>query len=791
MSESESFARQLMRRRVPQIVGAYIAALWLAVEMGGWMTEQLGLPSAYSFYLFVLFIACLPSVILLAWRHGQPGPDTWGRLEKVAVPGNLLLALGLLVVVVQLNPPIAESEPVRMQAAVVERTLVDEDGQAQVFQVVREGYGVSILTLFWPTSGDAGAEPAWESYAAPWLLGVDLAQDPLITGGVGLDRSLIERLASAGFEDGLGEPLPLALNIAADSGADFLIRGEFERSSVGYLLRAELYAVANGRLLDSVQAEAPTLIDAADQLGDRLSERLVGDLDRGSAAFRPVSLEERTTRNPQALEPFINGLKALMFESDFEAAVDGLQSAVDLDPSFAQGWAWLQQVHRSAGNMAAASAATEQALAHDYKLDTELRFILRANQYAIGGDIDRAVRVIRMWTEVEPHSLRAWVALTRNLLIIGEIDEAREANIRAQAIDPDRASLDRTRADIEELAGNLELASDVLLEYLDAEPQDDTAWISLGNIRERAGDIDGAREAYERAGFVASSGFRSSERVLRLEARAGDSERALRGYRQALEQPLQPTEEATLAREFVNLLGNLGRMQEALTVIDDHEIAIGQTLAPMARTLTLTGLRAGVLTSLGRLEETLALIEQGEQQISAQFAPLFAHARIPVFAQTGDVAAAERALERLRELIENFAMPGQDALLQSAAARVLAMQEDYDGALARLDEAWELIEGTSLSLASEITDLMTIQNAEYRIEQGQASEALVIVEELLRIYPNSSQAQLLRARALHDLERTQEARAQLQAVLSLLADADPEHQLLIESIDLAERWGAD
>lgn len=462
---------------------------------------------------------------------------------------------------------------------------------------------------------------------------------------------------------------------------------------------------------------------------------------------------------------------------------------VELDPSFAQGWAWLQQVYRSAGDMAAAHAATEQALAHDYKLETEIRFILRANQYAIGGNIDRAVRVLRMWAEVEPYSLRAWVALTRNLLIIGEIDEAREANARAKSIDPDRASLDRTRAEIEELAGNLELASEILMDYLEVEPEDDAAWISLGNIRERAGNADGAREAYERAGFVASNRFRSRERLLRLEARTGDVARAVRGYREALQRPLQPTEEATLVREFVNALGNLGRMQDVLDLIDNHETVLQQSLAPLARVLTIEGIRAGALTSLGRFDEALELIDRAEGLVTAPFGALFAHSRLPVFEQTGDLTAAQRALERLRELVENFEMPGQEALFKSAEARVLAMQNDHANALARLDEAQNMLHGTSMSLASEIVDPMTIQSAEYRIEQDRADQALLILDDLLLNYPNAGQAQFLRSRALHALERRDEAQAQLAELLTLLASADADYLLLVESKELAQRWG--
>jgi tetratricopeptide (TPR) repeat protein len=688
--------------------------------------------------------------------------------------------------------PLVESvASVPAQPAVVERTLVDEEGQAQVYQVAREGYGVSVLTLFWPrmNDDDSASELSWESYAAPWLVSVDFAQDPLITGGVAFDRSVIEELAAAGYPEGVGEPLSLALSIAAERAMDFLIRGEYTVEPEGYLLRAEVYSVEDGALVETLQAQGPTLIAAADELGSELGEVLVRGLDRGEASFRPLSLQERTTTETGVIEPFIRGMRAMLFDSDFDQAVGLLETALELDPTFAPGWAWLHHMHRTRGDMTAATAAIEQALAHDHKLDTETQFALRANQYAVAGDMDRTVRVLRMWTEVQPYNLRAWMTLTSNLLLVGEVDEAREANIKAKELDPDRASLDRTRAQIEEAAGNFELAAEVLSDYLDAEPQDDAAWISLGDVRHRAGDIEDARDAYERAGFVASNPFTSRARLLWLEARSGDAEAAIAGYRRALQGNLQPSEKFTLVTQFIYVLENLGWPEEGLALIDEHSATFEQALVPMMRTLTIEGLRTGLLISLGRYEQALEVLEAAQTQIGAPFGVLFEQARIPIFEQTGDLQAAQTSLENLRQLIENFELPGQRAQFDMVAARVLAMQGDYSGALQQLDEAQAELQGTSLGLISQLRDPLATQMAEYELENGGPERALEILQRTLLSYANFGEARLLRARTLYALGREEEAQSELSQLLAFYASADPEYQLMIEAQDLAEQWG--
>ena len=43
ISRQYSFWRTLWDRRVPQIVGIYIAAWWMGVDIGQWLTENFGL----------------------------------------------------------------------------------------------------------------------------------------------------------------------------------------------------------------------------------------------------------------------------------------------------------------------------------------------------------------------------------------------------------------------------------------------------------------------------------------------------------------------------------------------------------------------------------------------------------------------------------------------------------------------------------------------------------------------------------------------------------------------------
>ena len=102
MSEQQrlriSFWRELKERRVIQLVGLYMGASWVALEFLGFLVDRYAL-SPYLIDLVLLAMgAMVPSVLILAFTHGKPGKDQWTTAEKVVVPANVFLTVGLLLV---------------------------------------------------------------------------------------------------------------------------------------------------------------------------------------------------------------------------------------------------------------------------------------------------------------------------------------------------------------------------------------------------------------------------------------------------------------------------------------------------------------------------------------------------------------------------------------------------------------------------------------------------------------------------------------------------------------------
>jgi len=88
---------EILRRRVLQIVGSYLFASTSFVLFIDWFVGKYQLPEYYPTISLICIICLLPSVILLTYIHGAPGKDKWTVIEKIGVPINIALIIGILI----------------------------------------------------------------------------------------------------------------------------------------------------------------------------------------------------------------------------------------------------------------------------------------------------------------------------------------------------------------------------------------------------------------------------------------------------------------------------------------------------------------------------------------------------------------------------------------------------------------------------------------------------------------------------------------------------------------------
>ena len=82
--------KELLNRRIPHIMGSYIVAGTSLVVFIDWLASRYSFPQEYVSIALFCIISILPSVFILAYFHGAPGKDEWTKVEKYAIPINII-----------------------------------------------------------------------------------------------------------------------------------------------------------------------------------------------------------------------------------------------------------------------------------------------------------------------------------------------------------------------------------------------------------------------------------------------------------------------------------------------------------------------------------------------------------------------------------------------------------------------------------------------------------------------------------------------------------------------------
>ena len=90
--------KKILNRRIPQILGSYFIAGTSLVFFIEYLVEKYEFPTYLPTMSLIALIGILPSVIILAYFHGAPGKDEWTKIEKIAIPINVLF-IGCIILI--------------------------------------------------------------------------------------------------------------------------------------------------------------------------------------------------------------------------------------------------------------------------------------------------------------------------------------------------------------------------------------------------------------------------------------------------------------------------------------------------------------------------------------------------------------------------------------------------------------------------------------------------------------------------------------------------------------------
>ncbi len=773
----------MLQRRVFPIVGMYVAACWLVIELGDWVTERFGLPGAFTSYVFIAMIAMLPAVTLFAWNHGAPGKDRWTKAERVLIPVNAVLAIAAIYLV---------TPSLEVEAATRMVEIEDETGTLQAFEVPKLGYHKEVMAFFW-TNAAENPDLEWLSYGLPVMLGHDINRvSPVITMETPFDDPYARsRLQRQGFESFTDVPQGLALEITRDRLSQALVVGSFDLDGETHIIAASLIDADNGKVIRSIEARSGDWFSAIDETTAAILDAL-GVEPGQNQSDEPVG--QHLTESLEAVRHYASATLAMVRDNDYPLAIADLTNAVGIDPSFAEAHGTLSIAHYFSGGIEAARDAAAQALKNTYRLSESSEFILKANRYIYNGDFDRGARVIDVWTQVQPNSTRA----LDNLVYISRVSGTEEGLEKASgALDrlldlrPNDYLIYRRKGLLEQQRGNFAAAAEHVQRYLDNVPDSGGAYRQLSTIFQAQGELDQAQASLEKASILSDAPFESEIALARLEARRGryaDAEVRLESLTGEVQTPGLVT--ALLGAQWEVAVAQ-GQIERGFAIYSELNEAAKATMPPTLRIMGVEAQLASLMAARGETTEAVAHLDQLVELLEPPVSWYIAFNYVQVYELAGDREQyrywAEQNAQR-REQYPELLHPIVDA----QTAQLAIWDDELEVALGQLDRSRDALGQSFLNVAHD--SLTTLEPyiglARLYVQAGAPEQARAILDDVLRVFPSSGHARFVLAELLVDEGRLDDAQSALDQAFAVWANADDDYVYLRQARELAERISA-
>ncbi len=451
MSGLERLIHEIHRRSLWQVLGIYIAASWVVLQVIDVVGNNFGMPEWVPPAALVLLLIGLPIVLATAFvqegvgSYGEEGvpaaetpapttasgeaasasgrPTVDGVHHRLFTWRNALLGGGAAFALLGL----ATAGYLFMRA-----TGMGAAGTLVAKGVLEERERI-LVADFQSASGDTEL-----ATAATEALRIDLSQSPVVT--------LVDQARVAEVLQRMGRPTddPLSPDVAREAalrdGINAVVAGDITAAGRGYVLTARLLTAAEGEVLASrreTAADSSEIISAIDKLSKGLRERIGESL--GSLARTP-GLEQVTTPSLQALRAYSQAERAALMQNQDDRALAFLEEAVREDSAFAMAWRKLAVIYGNRGESPSLQyEAVERAFDHRDRLPDRERYLTLGTYYMDRGEWERAATAYESLLEIDPEESFALhnLGIVHNLLR----DDARAEALYRRAWVSDSAAL--------------------------------------------------------------------------------------------------------------------------------------------------------------------------------------------------------------------------------------------------------------------------------------------------------------------------------------------------------------
>jgi len=760
-----SFFKNLLIRRVPQIVGAYLAASWIMLEFLDWLVNRYPISPYLVDFGMVSLASLIPTVVLIAYFHGKPGRDEWTRTEKIGIPTNIVFSTVLLIFIFQGKD---------LGATTTSVTLLNENGE-QIERSIPKSEFRKNIALF-PFENNTGQEENdWLRHAIPVMTQFDILQDMFIN--VISTYELVTQINDAGFQ--AEDPIPLTLKkkITGEHHKDFFTSGVIEDTEGETTVTISLYDQKTAKLISENTFSGSDLLGLVDNITLQLKQDLnIPRQHMETTEDLPVS-EIMTTSIP-ALQYFFSGLNAIAMEDDWLKGIELLEKSVKEDNTFAFGYVHLYTYSLYSNQGQKVVQAFEPLMKHLYKLPERTQFGVKHDYYSmIKQDRGMAFEVAKNWAELYPDDLNAHYILALLYMVRNQTEDAITEYQTMLSLNPTQFDLLLEIGELYEVQGDFELASDYYEQYMEKFPNSLKAYLELGDLNMLTGNYEKAKSYYNEARLIEPNDLNILLALTKIDTELGNFQESLSKYNEALASYTTPENRYEIyenLEQYYLLLGQIHKSIEYMELkFTEYEKYAAPILIIDKKSESLgTYLAAGDTTKAHQVYK-----EMEAQMTRPPLDILVSVLHLNYYLEIKEVEKAEENLVKAKEAADILQFEILRPFLFEAQATIHELKGEYRLAIDNYLNQLELDptkSGIHVDIGRCHRNLRNFKKAEEHIQTN------------LSIHPFHPETNYDMALVLAETGRIEEALNLLSIADDVWSDADPEYRpamLVREKID--------
>lgn len=769
---------ELKDRRILPAVGMYVASTWVLIEILDRLVERYLLSPYLTDIVFWGLYSLIPAVMIISWTHGKKGKDKAGRLEKIGVPINLLISLGLLITV------FGDKD---MSLAATQITVSNELGQPETHYIPSENFRRRMVVFFWHNeSGNPDLD--WLQYGITELLVQDLQQDPFVLASspwVNFGDGFFPRLKQAGFTDGLGVPRSLMREIADEANRQYFVEGSLRQEAGEFLVTARIWDTQAAQQVAEISQRNWDIYAAIDELSRDIREEL--DVPDGSGRIaEDLPLSETYGESEAALKAYIQGLNARLFDNDFLTSNAFFDQAVSIDPGFVLAWFLKAQNLLQEGDLPAAQQALSKAQELDYRLPSRDRFQLKASLYRVSGQHEKLMSFLRLQAQIRDDAT-THNTLAALLMLGGELEEAKKESLLALERDALNVGIYLRMSTLERATGDMLAAVEYARKYQQKRPEDIQANLQLGDLLRDSGKLQAAEEQYKQAQVLENDPVQPTLKLAQVAARQGDINTARKYMSEAESYAETPADKVLVRQNAVLLESRLGRINAAIRQTLAQEEFLNQSQGPLQVALGVYGPLANYYVQLGDLAAAREALVVAKNKLYPPLDKFLAFAEALILVQENNTEAAQAAVEQGQEVIDQFQFKVLEYQVHVLRAKIAEAKGDYVAVEQHYQAALENMEHSVFAADLSVAVPQTYAEiAMAQIETGQLGAARQAIEAGSRVDPSEPLLWVAKAHLQRAQQMPQLALASLGFALAIWKDADETYAHASKARALAE-----